>query len=81
MNLFLCLSGISLERYCQKSLAKSGGFGKKDKKGRLPCRGMYLWKGGVQTFCSLWTPLKTSENLWFSDVLRGIKRGHWEEKG
>ena len=26
-------------------------------------------------------PLKTTENLWFSDVFRGIKREHWEEKG
>ena len=26
-------------------------------------------------------PLKTSENLWFSDVFMGIKREHWEEKG
>ena len=31
--------------------------------------------------CSLLTPLKTSENLWFSDVFRGIKREHWEGKG
>ena len=31
--------------------------------------------------CSLLTPLKTLENLWFSDVFRGIKREHWEEKG
>ena len=28
MSLFLCLSGISLGRYCRKSLAKNGGFGK-----------------------------------------------------
>ena len=26
-------------------------------------------------------PPKTSENLWFSDVFRGIKREHWEEMG
>ena len=26
-------------------------------------------------------PLKTSESLWFSDVFKGIKREHWEEKG
>ena len=26
-------------------------------------------------------PLKTLENLWFSDVLRGTKKGNWEEKG
>ena len=25
-------------------------------------------------------PLKTSENFWFSDVSRGIKREHWKEK-
>ena len=30
---------------------------------------------------SLLIPLKTSENLWFSDVFRGIKMEHWEEKG
>ena len=29
MSLFLCFSGISLVRYCQKSLARSGGFRKK----------------------------------------------------
>ena len=28
MSLFLCLSGISLGRYCWKSVAKSRGFGK-----------------------------------------------------
>ena len=33
MSLFLCLSGILLGRYCQISLAKSRGFGKKYKKG------------------------------------------------
>ena len=31
--------------------------------------------------CSLLIPLKTSENLWFSDVFRGIKSEHWEEMG
>ena len=31
--------------------------------------------------CSLLIPLKTSENQKFSDVFRGIKREHWEEKG
>ena len=31
MSLFLCLSGISLEWYWGKSLAKSGGFRKKIK--------------------------------------------------
>ena len=37
MSLFLCLS---LERYSQKSVVKSGGFGKKDKKkGKWSCRG------------------------------------------
>ena len=30
--------------------------------------------------CSLLIPLKTSENFWFSDVSRGIKREHWKEK-
>ena len=25
-------------------------------------------------------PLKTSENLWFSDVFKGIKKEPWEEK-
>ena len=29
MSLFLCFSGISLVRYCQKSLARSGGFREK----------------------------------------------------
>ena len=31
--------------------------------------------------CSLLISLKTSENLWFSDVFREIKRDHWGEKG
>ena len=26
-------------------------------------------------------PPEISENLWFSDIFRGIKREHWEEKG
>ena len=26
-------------------------------------------------------PLKTSENLWFSDVFRGIETGHWRKMG
>ena len=29
MSLFLFLSGISLERYCQRNAVKSGEFGKK----------------------------------------------------
>ena len=29
MSLFLCFSSISLVRYCQKSLARGGGFRKK----------------------------------------------------
>ena len=33
MNLFLCLFGIWLGRYCQKGVAKIGGIGKKDKMG------------------------------------------------
>ena len=33
MSLFLCLSAVSLGQYCQKSLAKSGGFGKNIKRG------------------------------------------------
>ena len=32
MSLFLFLSSISLGPYSQKSVAKSGGFGKKDRK-------------------------------------------------
>ena len=30
--------------------------------------------------CSLLITLKTV-NLWFSDVFRGTKKEHWEEKG
>ena len=26
-------------------------------------------------------PEKIRENLWFSDVFRGIKREHWEKNG
>ena len=32
MKLFMCLSGFSLERYCQKILTKSRGFRKKIKR-------------------------------------------------
>ena len=32
MSLFLCLSSISLGRYCRKGLAKSGGFTKNIKR-------------------------------------------------
>ena len=42
MNLFLCLSGVSLELYCQKSLAKSGEFGKNMKRGDGHKGGDYL---------------------------------------
>ena len=38
MSLFLCLSIISLDQYCRKSLAKSGGFGKMIKKETWPYR-------------------------------------------
>ena len=31
MNLLFCLPHISLERYCQKNVAKVGGFGKVNK--------------------------------------------------
>ena len=37
MSLLLCLFSVSLGRYCQKNLAKSGGFGKKNK------QGMAIW--------------------------------------
>ena len=26
-------------------------------------------------------PLKTSENLWFSDIFRGVERDQWHEMG
>ena len=42
MRLFLCSSGISLGRYCQKILTKSKGFGKKIKR-----RDCHIVGGGV----------------------------------
>ena len=39
MILFLRLSGISLGRYCRKSIVKGEGFGKKDKKEGWPWEG------------------------------------------
>ena len=69
MSLFLCLSGISLGRYCRKSLAKSGAFRKNIKRGReggwsyknfkkkkkKKLYGPFMVCGseGVQTFCTL----------------------------
>ena len=46
-SLFLCLFGISMGWYWRKNLAKSGGFGKKYKKGDG-------YTGGIQTFCTQW---------------------------
>ena len=48
MRLFLCLSHILFGRYCQKSVAKSGGLGKKKQRedGHIG--------DGVQTY-TLWT--------------------------
>ena len=31
--------------------------------------------------CNHFLPLQTSENLWFCDAFREIKREDWEEKG
>ena len=53
MSLYLYLSGISLGRYCQKSPAKRGGFGKKIKRVDGHIVGVVYRKGGgggVQTF-------------------------------
>ena len=45
ISLFLCLSSISLGRYCQKNVVKSeGGLEKRYKRGR-PYRGFCLWMG------------------------------------
>ena len=38
---YFCLSAISLGRYCRKSLAKKGGFGKKIKRGMAIYGGVY----------------------------------------
>ena len=45
MSLFLCFSGISLVRYCQKSLARSGGFRKKIIEGGWPYKGLSIEEG------------------------------------
>ena len=41
----MCLSGISMERYCRKSLAKSGGFGKDVKRGDSHIGGLSIEEG------------------------------------
>ena len=49
MSLFLCLFSIWLDRYCWKSIAKSGGFGKNTKRREWPYRGELSiegWGGG-----------------------------------
>ena len=53
MSLFLCLSGISLGRCCQKRFAKSGGFRGKIKREDDHIGGA-VYRKGVQTFCTLW---------------------------
>ena len=68
MSLFLCLSGISLGRYCQKSSAKIGEFGKKIKREGWPyrvVRGLSV-EGGFQTFSTLRsvTSPKPHHQLW-----------------
>ena len=42
MSLFLCLSSSSLGQYCEKVLSKAEGFSKKDKKGGLLYRWLYI---------------------------------------
>ena len=42
MSLFLCLSSISLGRYCRKGLAKSGGFTKNIKRGDSHKGGLFI---------------------------------------
>ena len=71
MTLFLCLSGMSLGRYCLKSLAKSEVFGKKIKGGGWSCRGLPTEGGGFQpsahyglhlhtvTACIAWIGMKS----------------------
>ena len=46
IGLFLCLSGISFGRYCQKSVVKSQGFGKKIKRGDAHIGRNVYRKGG-----------------------------------
>ena len=51
MSLFLCLFSILLDRYCWKSIAKSGGFGKNTKRREWPYRGELSiegWGGGFK---------------------------------
>ena len=52
-QLFLCLSCISLMRFCQKKCCREWGVGKKDKKGWWSYRGI-AYRRRVQTFCTLW---------------------------
>ena len=56
----------------------------------LPAGDFKSWKSLIKTpeqhkpfssQCSLLISLKISENQKFSDVFRGIKKEHWEEKG
>ena len=54
MSLFLCSSCISFERYCRKSLAKSGGLGKRIKRGDDHKGEVSIEGGVVEHFCKLW---------------------------
>ena len=50
MSLFLLLSGISLNQFCQKSVFKSWVFRKKDKIGDGHIVGIAYRRGEIQTF-------------------------------
>ena len=52
MSLFLCLSSSSLGQYCEKVLSKAEGFSKKDKKGGLLYRWLYV-EMEVQTLSTI----------------------------
>ena len=81
MSLFLCLSSISLGRYCWKSLSKSGGFGKKIKPRAWPYRERSVYRRGdsnsLHTMVySLVFPYCTSIFIWtqlISPVTFGYK--------
>ena len=53
MSLFLCSSCISFERCCRKSLAKSGGLGKRIKRGDDHKGEVSIEGGVVEHFCKL----------------------------
>ena len=79
MSLFLCFSGISLVRYCQKSLARSGGFRKKitggGGGGGMTIQGVVYRRGGLKPSVHYVGILSSLQS---SDIRRKLRRGYFQ---